>query len=200
MREWNEVPTLPGGCTSLSVLDRFKTRYLYCCNTVSLDPRYTPFTYHFPYVPSQVMVRWTCGLYPAPVACQVRPLIGSTVHQRNPMRNDHYRARNVRVPPCWKEHTHSHSFTLWITVWNHSSHCDSHCEWVWMSVFFPFPVIHTVNHCVKRIDHNVKTPQFNILEHTVIHTVNECVLSFSDYPHCEPQCETNRPQCENAPI
>ena len=79
---------------------------------------------------------------------------------------------------------------------------------LWMSVFFPFPVIHTVNHSVKRIDHNVKTPQFKIVEHTVIHsvihsvihTVNERVLSFSGYPHCEPQCETNRPQCENTPI
>ena len=47
-----------------------------------------------------------------------------------------------------------------------------------MSVVFLFPVIHTVNPSVKRIDHNVKTPQFNIVEHTVIHsvihTVNEC--------------------------
>ena len=44
-----------------------------------------------------------------------------------------------------------------------------------MSVFFPFPVIHTVNHNVKRIDHNVKTPQFNIVEHTVIHSVKHSV-------------------------
>ena len=45
-----------------------------------------------------------------------------------------------------------------------------------MSVFFPFPIIHTVNHGVKRIDHNVKTPQFNIVEHTVIHSVKHNVI------------------------
>ena len=49
-------------------------------------------------------------------------------------------------------------------------------------VFSFSPVIHTVNHSVKRIEHNVKTLQFNIVEHilipsvkhSVMHTVNEC--------------------------
>ena len=52
-----------------------------------------------------------------------------------------------------------------------------------MSVFVPFPIIHTVNHSVKQIDHNVKTPQLNIVEHTVIHSVKHSVI------HTVEECE-----------
>ena len=48
-----------------------------------------------------------------------------------------------------------------------------------MSVFFPFSIIHSV----KRIDHNVKAPQFNIVEHTVIHSVKHSVV------HTVNECE-----------
>ena len=113
-------------------------------------------------------------------------------------------------------HTHSHSFTVWITVWNYSSHCEhsvihtlNECEWV-CSFLFRLSTLWTI--VWSESTTMWKRPNLNIVEHTVIHSVNQrvwfilwmsvnkCILFFSDYPHCEPQCETNRPQCGNAPI